>query len=263
MNDIRAAQENSETIHEGDGRYAERPASTWMTLITVALASAAAALSLAELILDVPVWNSWSGRLAVLAALAAAGYADLSTKHVPRAVSYPLLVGGAGSLMASVNVPALILLAVVLLDLRLRPRIVETVVHVALLSLSLYLGFSNGNPTFIVPVVTTLMAYRMWRANWLGGGDGQLLIALTAIYPDPRLLIATAGGWFVVGFFWIARTYRTQLLTALTASVQAPTRPVSRLELEESGVPMTLGITVGWAAYACIMAAPVILRTIR
>lgn len=263
MHNIPVAQNNSDNVRDSHERDAEEQRDTRMIFITAALTSAAATLCLAELALQVPTWNSWAGRIAVLAMLAAAGYADLKTKHVPRAVSFPLLLGGGSFLLASVNVPALILLTIVLLDLRLQPGILETVVHVALLGLSLYLGFTNANPAFIVPVVTMLLAYRMWRANWLGGGDGQLLIALTAIYPDPRLLIATAGGWFAVGVFWIARTYRTQLLTALAASVQAPTRPVSRLELRERGLPMTLGITAGWAAYLCILAAPLILRTIR
>ena len=259
MNTAQPLKHNPDNVRERD---VGRRSGIRMTLVAAALTATAVALCLAELVLHVPTWNTWGGRLAVLSMLTAAGYADLRTKHVPPAVSYPLLVGASGCLLASVNVPALILFAVVLLDLRLRPPILETVVHVALLGLSLYLGFTSNTIT-IVPVVTMLLAYRMWRANWLGGGDGQLLIALTAIYPDPRLLITTAGGWFAVGFFWMARTYRTRLLTALTASLQAPTRKVSRLELEERGVPMTLGITVGWAAYLCILAAPLILRAIH
>ena len=263
MHDVRVAQDNSDAIREAKGRSAGRQSGTAMILITVALALAAAALCFAEFILQAPTWNTWSGQIVVLGALAAAGYADLSTKHVPQAVTYPLLIGGAGCLLASVNVPALILLTFVLLDLRVRPPMLEAIVHVALLGLALSLGFSNGNPAFIVPVVTMLLAYRMWRSNWLGGGDGQLLIALSAIYPDPRLLIATAGGWFAVGLFWIARAYRTRVLTAVTASVQAPTRRVSRHELEERGLPMTLGITLGWGIYLGILAVPLILRAIR
>lgn len=72
--------------------------------------------------------------------------------------------------------------------------------------------------------------------------------------------MTTAGGWFVVGAFWIARTYGRKFLTALSASLQAPTRQVSRLELEQQGVPMTLGITIGWAAYLCILAARLVMH---
>lgn len=259
MHDIQAAQDNSDTIREAAGRDAGRQSGTWMTLFTVVLTSAAAALCLAEFILQVPIWYSWGGRIAVLAMLVAAGVADLRTKHVPRAVSYALLVGATGQLLASMNVPALILLLIVMLDLRLHP-LADMGVHITLLVLGIYLGLRGTDPGYIVPVVTMFLCYRMWRANWLGGGDGQLLIALSAIYPDPRLLMTTAGGWFVVGTFWIARTYGRRFLTALSASLQAPARQVSRLELEQQGVPMTLGITVGWAAYLCILAAPVILR---
>ncbi|MFO7990380.1 MAG: prepilin peptidase, partial [Desulfotignum sp.] len=179
---------------------------TTATVATAGLMLTSAALALAEIVFQVPTWNTWAGRLAVLAALLAAGVADLRTKRVPRAISYSLLIGATGSLLASANVPALILLLIVLLDLRLKPGILETSVHVVLLGLGLYLGFRVPDVTYVVPVVTMLLTYHMWRANWLGGGDGQLLIALSAVYPDPRLLLTTAAGLLAVGTFWIIRT---------------------------------------------------------
>jgi hypothetical protein len=202
------------------------------------------------------VWSTWAGRVVILAGLAAAGIVDLKTKRVPSCVSYPLLVAATGRLIASANVPALALLLIAMLDLRIKPALVEKGVHLALFGLGLYLGLRVLDPRYFVPVGATLMIYRMWRANWIGGGDGKLLIALSGLSPDPRLLIATALGWLAVGSFWIARAYGKHFLTAFSASLQAPARVVSRIELEEQGVPMTLGITVGWAIYLGLLVAP-------
>jgi len=221
---------------------------------TILLSIAAAAVALGELTFGLRVWDTWGGRLVVLAALVVAGLVDLGEKRVPTCVSRPLLVGALGRLLAPLNVPALGLLAIAMLDLQLRPGLLERGVHAALFGLGLYLGLNRFGAAYFVPVAVILLAYYMWRANWIGGGDGKLLIALSALAPDPRLLLAVAAGWLGVGTIWTIRVYGKSFLTALSASLKAPRRKVSRMELNERGVPMTLGITAGWAIYLCLAA---------
>ncbi len=216
---------------------------------------AATTASLLEPALSLAVWSTWAARLILLAALTAAGIVDLRTKRVPRLISYPLLTAATGRLLASANIPAVILILIAMLDLRIKPGVFEKAIHLTLFGVGLYRGLRALNVAYFVPVAATLLSYYMWRANWLGGGDGKLLIGLGGLYPDPGLLIAIAAGWLAVGTFWIVRAYGPPSLPAVSTALQAPARSVSRAELEEQGVPMTLGITVGWAIHLCFLIA--------
>ncbi len=162
-----------------------------------------------------------------------------------------MLAGGAARTAVAFNLPGLVILALALKDLRPGSRALENGIHGLLILASLGVATLTGSEAPLLVSLLWLLAYRMWRRHWMGGGDAKLLMALVGLYPYPSTVVGMALGWLVVGLVWTARLYRRAFLPALfhaMAVAAAPPR-ITREDLERRGVPMAGGIAVGFAVY--------------
>ena len=211
-------------------------------------------MALAEEVFRLTVWETWPARLAILALLVVAAAWDLRTGLVPRFALWPLLAGAAGRAVATLNAAGLAALVIALWDLRPKDRRVEALLHLALVGGAVGVSAATGDDVAILTTVAWLAMYRMWRANWFGGGDAMLIIGLTGLYPATGTLVAIGVGWLVVGLVQMARVYGRAFVPALYNALArtASPRPVPRERLEEEGVPMAAGIALGWAVLVAL-----------
>jgi Flp pilus assembly protein protease CpaA len=179
----------------------------------------------------------------VLVLLVLVAVRDFRTRRVPPAVSVPLLALGAGRCLAGGNVPAVLALALALWDVRWG----EPWTHGVLAATGAGLAAATGRVSFVVPVLLVLVVYRMWRAGWIGGGDGKLMMAVGMIHPEPGAVLVLAGGWFLWGLVWLVIRYRRAALTAAALGAAGQLRPSGTLD--EVGVPGAAGIALGYAVF--------------
>lgn len=217
--------------------------------IAISLAAVAGAMALAEKVLRLTLWETWTARLAILAALAVAAAWDWRTGLVPRSVLWPLLAGAAGRAAVTFNLPGLAALVVALWDLRPADRRVEWLLYAAMAGGAAALSAATGDDTAVLTTITWLAMYRVWRAGWMGGGDAMLIMGLVGLYPATGVLVSIGVGWLIIGLVQMARVYGRAFFPALYhALVQtASPRPVPRERLQQEGVPMAAGIALGWA----------------
>ncbi len=185
--------------------------------------------------------NALGVRLALLAVLVLIAALDFRTRKVPPALSIPLLALGAGRCLAEGNVLAVAAMVLALWNVG------APWMHAAIGAGSLALGFVTGRSSFAVAPLLTLTVYRMWRAGWIGGGDGKLMMALGCLYPKPDMVLALAAGWLLWGMLWLAVRYRRAFLSAVALSAGGHLPPGG--DLDRAGVPGTGGIALGFALF--------------
>lgn len=190
-----------------------------------------------------PVMDSWPVRLAILAALLIAAAVDLRRRVVPPLISLPLLALGAGRGLAAGNIPALAALALALWDVRKG----EPWTHALILAAGAAEAVWTTQVEHILLPALILALYRMWRAEWIGGGDGKLMMALFCLYPSPEVVLSVAGGWLALGLLALAWHYRRSFIHAAVFSAAGRLPPAG--SLDETGVPSVIGIALGFGMY--------------
>lgn len=190
-----------------------------------------------------PVVGSWPFRLVVLLAILIASVADFRRRIVPLAVSIPLLALGAGRCLAAGNLPAVAALGLALWNVRKG----EPWTHALILAAGAAEAAWTAQAEPILLPALILAVYRMWRARWIGGGDGKLMMALFCLYPDLAAVLSVAGGWFVLGLLALAWRYRRSFVQAAALSAVGQLPPAG--SLDETGVPSAIGIALGFGLY--------------
>ncbi len=132
------------------------------------------------------MWVEWVPRLVLSAALGWAAWADIRTQRIPAVVCWGLLAGGLVAEAARAHWASVALLGVLLLDADHKlSRPVTTAIAGLLAAMSVRAGYG-------IVTVTWLVVYLLWDVvPFLGGGDAQLLIGLSGLFPSPFLV----GGW--------------------------------------------------------------------
>ena len=193
-------------------------------------------------------WATWG----LLSPLLLVAVVDWRTHTVPRPVTIGLLVLGSARAIAVGNWPGLVALLIASLDVRLSATngAWDTIAHGLLLSWAGIWAQLQGRPEYALLAFVSIFTYHFWRLNWLGGGDGMLLIGLLAWNPTLLLLLCLVGGWVSAGVGMAAWYGR---LPALYLP-QAPATAVARATLEREGVPVAWGFAVGWLAWLVLTA---------
>jgi hypothetical protein len=127
-------------------------------------------------------------RLALSAGLLWAMWADARTQRIPALVTWGSLALGVGAEAWRGHWATLTLLGVLLLDADRRlPRSITA----PLVLSSVAIAQSSG---YGLVAVTWLVAYLLWEVvPLLGGGDAQLTMGLSGLFPSPFLI----GAWLV------------------------------------------------------------------
>src|SRR5512136_1163358 len=127
-------------------------------------------------------------RLVLSAGLVWAMWADGRTQRIPALVTWGGLALGVSAELWRGHWATLTLLGVLLLDAdRKLPRSITA--PLALLSVAIAQTSGYG-----LVAATWLVVYLLWEAvPLLGGGDAQLVMGLSGLFPDPRLV----GGWLI------------------------------------------------------------------
>jgi len=127
-------------------------------------------------------------RLVLSVGLVWAMWADGRTQRIPALVAWGGLALGVGAEMWRGHWATPALLGVLLFDAdRKLPRSIT--LPLALLSVAIAQTSGYG-----LVAATWLVAYLLWEVvPLLGGGDAQLVMGLSGLFPDPRLV----GGWLI------------------------------------------------------------------
>jgi len=127
-------------------------------------------------------------RLVLSAGLVWAMWADGRTRRVPAPVVWGGLAAGVGAEMVRGHWATLALLVVLLLDAdRKLPRSITAPLALLCVAIAQTSGYG-------LVAATWLAAYLLWEVvPLLGGGDAQLVMGLSGLFPDPRLI----GGWLI------------------------------------------------------------------
>ena len=153
-------------------------------------------------------------RLTLSAGLVWAMWADGRTHRIPALVAWGGLALGVGAELWRGHWATLTLLGVLLLDAdRKLPR--SIIMPLALLSVAIAQTSGYG-----LVAATWLVAYLLWEiVPLLGGGDAQLVMGLSGLFPDPWLI----GGWLItqavvipVLLIWRHRRRAFQVVTQAT-----------------------------------------------
>ena len=153
-------------------------------------------------------------RLVLSAGLVWAMWADGRTQRIPALVAWGSLALGAGAELWRGHWATPALLGVLLLD---ADRKLLRLITAPLALLSVAIAQTSG---YGLVAATWLVAYLLWEVvPLLGGGDAQLVMGLSGLFPDPWLI----GGWLIaqavvipIMLIWRHRRRAFQVVTRAT-----------------------------------------------